>query len=36
MEGYLYLENYSISGPEFGIKEEFVTEKGKQLFHAPA
>ena len=32
MEGLLYLQNYGISGPEFGIKEEFVTEKGRQLF----
>ena len=36
MEGLLYLQNYGISGPEFGIKEEFVTEKGRQLFHACA
>ena len=28
MEGLLYLEKYGIGGPEFGIKEEFVTEKG--------
>ena len=35
-EGLLYLEKYGISGPEFGIKEEFVTEKGRQLFHAHA
>ena len=34
MEGLLYLEKYSIGGPEFGIKEEFVTEEGRQLFHA--
>ena len=26
MEGLLYLEKYGIVGPEFGIKEEFVTE----------
>ena len=36
MEGLLYLEKYSIGGPEFGIKKEFVTEEGKQLFHARA
>ena len=36
MEGLLYPEKYSIGGPEFGIKEEFVTEKGRQLFHACA
>ena len=36
MEGLLYLQKYSIGGPEFGIKEEFVTEKGRQLFHAHA
>ena len=36
MEGLLYLEKYSIGGPEFGIKKEFVAEKGRQLFHAPA
>ena len=35
MEGLLYLEKYSIGGPEFA-KEEFVTEKGRQLFHAHA
>ena len=35
-EGLLYLEKYGISGPEFGIKEEFVTERGRQLFHACA
>ena len=34
MEGLLYLEKYSIGGPEFGIKKEFVAEKGRQLFHA--
>ena len=34
MEGLLYLEKYGIGGPEFGIKEEFVTEEGRQLFHA--
>ena len=26
-EGLLYLEKYSTGGPEFGIKEEFVTER---------
>ena len=26
MEGLLYFQKYSIGGPEFGIKEEFVTE----------
>ena len=36
MEGLLYLQKYSIGGPEFGIKEEFVTVKGRQLFHAHA
>ena len=36
MEGLLYLHKYGIGGPEFGIKEEFVTEKGRQLFHARA
>ena len=36
MEGLLYLQKYGIGGPEFGIKEEFVTEKGRQLFHARA
>ena len=36
MEGLLYLQKYGIGGPEFGIKEEFVTEKGRQLFHAHA
>ena len=35
-EGLLYLEKYSTGGPEFGIKEEFVTEMGRQLFHARA
>ena len=35
MEG-LYLEKYGIGGPEFGIKEEFVTEEGRQLFHTRA
>ena len=30
------IEKYGIGGPEFGIKEEFVTEKGRQLFHACA
>ena len=36
MEGLLYLEKYGIGGQEFGIKEEFVIEKGRQLFHARA
>ena len=36
MEGLLYLEKYGIGGSEFGIKEKFVTEKGRQLFHARA
>ena len=36
MEGLLYLEKYGIGGPEFAIKEEFVTERGRQLFHARA
>ena len=36
MEGLLYLHKYGIGGPEFGIKEEFVTEKGRQLFYACA
>ena len=35
-EGHLYLEKYGTGGPEFGIKEEFVTEMGRQLFHARA
>ena len=35
MEGLLYLEKYVIGGPEFGIKKEFITERGRQLFHAP-
>ena len=35
-EDLLYLEKYGIRGPEFGIKEEFVTEKGRRLFHACA
>ena len=35
-EGLIYFEKYSTSGPEFGIKEEFVTERGRQLFHARA
>ena len=26
MEGLLYLQKYGIGGPEFGTKEEFVTE----------
>ena len=33
---YLYFEKYGTGGPEFGIKEEFVTERGRQLFHARA
>ena len=36
MEGLLYLEKYGIGGPEFGIKEELVTERGRQLFHVRA
>ena len=36
MEGLLYLQKYGIGGPEFGIKEEFVTERRRQLFHARA
>ena len=35
-EGLLYFEKYGTGGPEFGIKEEFVTEGGRQLFHARA
>ena len=35
-EGLLYLEKYGIGGPEFRIKEEFVTEEGRQLFHTRA
>ena len=35
-EGLLYLEKYGIGGPEFGIKEEFVTGRGRHLFHARA
>ena len=37
-EGLLYFEKYSTGGPEFGIKEEFVTERGRQRFqfHARA
>ncbi len=35
-EGLLYFEKYGTGGPEFGIKEEFVTERGRQLFHARA
>ena len=27
-EGLLYFKKYGTGGPEFGIKEEFVTEKG--------
>ena len=34
-EGLLYFEKYGTGGPEFGIKE-FVTERGRQLFHARA
>ena len=37
MEGdLLYLQKYGIGSPDFGIKEEFVTEKGRDLFHACA
>ena len=36
MEGLSYLGKYFIGGPEFGIKEEFVTEKRRQFFHAGA
>jgi len=36
MEGILCLEKYGIAGPEFGIKEGFVTEEGRQLFHTRA
>ena len=36
MEGLLYLQKYGIGGPEFGIKEDFVTKKGRQLFHVRA
>ena len=36
MEGHLYFQKYGIGGPEFGTKEEFVTEKGRQLFHTRA
>ena len=35
-EGLLYFEKYGTGGPEFGIKEEFVTERGRQLFNARA
>ena len=35
-EGLLYFEKYGTGGPKFGIKEEFVTERGRQLFHARA
>ena len=35
-EGLLYFEKYGTGGPEFGIKEEFVIEKGRQLFHVRA
>ena len=35
MEGLLYLQKYSIGGPEFGIQEQIVTEKGR-AFHARA
>ena len=35
-EGLLYFEKYGTGGPEFGIKEEFVTERGRQLFHVRA
>ena len=33
-EDLLYFEKYGTGGPEFGIKEEFVKERGRQLFHA--
>ena len=33
-ESLLYLEKYGIGGPEFGIKEEFVT-KGKAALPCP-
>ena len=33
MEGLFYFQKYGIGGPEFGIKEESVTERGRQLFH---
>ena len=36
MEGILCLEKYGIGGPEFRIKEEFVTEEGRQLFNTRA
>ena len=35
-EGLLYFEKYGTGRPEFGIKEGFVTERGRQLFHARA
>ena len=35
-KGLLYFEKYGTGGPEFGIKEGFVTERGRQLFHARA
>ena len=35
-KGLLYFEKYGTGGPEFGIKEKFVTERGRQLFHARA
>ena len=35
-KGLLYFEKYGINGPEFGIKEEFVTERERRLFHARA
>ena len=31
MEGFLYLQKYGIGGPDFGIKEECITEKGRHL-----
>ena len=33
---YTFKNTASPGGPEFGIKEEFVTEWGRQLFHARA
>ena len=34
MEGLLYFRKCGIGGPEFKIKEELVTERGRQLFQA--
>ena len=31
----LYLQKYGIGGPKFGVKEEFVTEKGKAALPCP-